>query len=1030
MPSQTNEQALEAAIEKALSGSSREERGTADAADPAQPYRSGKGYWVGNPSDFNLDLALDELRFWDFLERTQKEEVDKLRKDPQYKLKVMQRLDRLIQKNGVLHVLRNGLAVEDAHFTLFYNAPLASSSAAVRERFEQNQFSVTRQVRYNRNKPSQEIDMVVFLNGLPLATIELKNAWTHQTARIHGIKQYKQDRDQTQPLLQFGRCVVHFAVDTEEVWMCTRLNGINSVFLPFNKGHNGGAGNPPPAEGFGHRTIYLWEEILARESLANILQHFVRLDGKPNSPLEKRTLYFPRYHQLQVVRKLMAHASTFGVGQTYLVQHSAGSGKSNSITWAAYQLIECYPSREGVPGSKGLEAPLFDTVIVVTDRRLLDKQIRRNVKQFSVVKNIVAAATTSAELKAALEGGKRIIITTIQKFPVIVDGIADLKERRFAVLIDEAHSSQSGVASDKMNEAMGGRGEGEEDEDVVLTAMARRKMRDNASYVAFTATPKPATLEKFGTKQADGTYKPFDLYSMKQAIEEGFILDVLANYTSYKSYYELQKSIADNPLFQTAKAQKKLHAHVQGNEITIKVKAEVMVQHFIDHVVKKKRLKGQGKAMVVTQNIEQAITYFMAIRDLLEQMGAGFKAAVAFSGTKRYKGVEWTEDTLNNFPPEKDKGLLEDDDYIEDTIARHFDKDEYRILVVADKFLTGFDQPKLCTMYVDKKLQDVKAVQTLSRLNRSAPKLDKKSEFLFVLDFTDQAEEIKKAFDKYYTTTTLSGATDVNVLHDLKNSLDLVGVYEQAEVEQFTEDYLKGVDAQLLAPLIQTGSDRFKEGLGLTDQEKADFKVKAKQFVKIYAQLASILPYSIADWELLYWYLKYLIPHLPVKDPEQDALDKLLESVDLSTYGLERTKLNTSIGLDASDTELDPQNPAVRGAHGGGEEKEELEKIIKAFNERWFKGWDATPEEQRVKCETFFDSVQSTAQFKEKIADNPDRDNMMLALTKAMNEALNKDRRNNMEFYKMFVQDEGFRTGLMELFLRTRLGKGDISPGA
>ncbi|HRJ16561.1 MAG TPA: type I restriction endonuclease, partial [Saprospiraceae bacterium] len=504
-------------------------------SEPAALYRGGNGFYIGQTNDFNAQYALDETRFWHFLESTQKEELDKLKRAADWKLKILERFDRMVKKYGILRLLRKGLEVEDAHFTLLYQLPMASSSQAVKDNFEKNEFSVTRQVRYNTENQREEIDMVVFVNGLPIATLELKNAWTGQTAKVQGIKQYKYDRDIRRPLLHFGRCIVHFAVDTDEVYMCTKLEGANSFFLPFNKGNNNGKGNPPNP--FGHKSSYLWEEIFTRASLTNIIQHFVRFDGKSTDVLSKRTLYFPRYHQLDVVRKLLGHASKNGVGHTYLIQHSAGSGKSNSITWAAYQLIETYPERDGLPGGKGIQNPLFDSVIVVTDRRLLDKQLRENIKEFSEVKNIVAPAFSSKDLKDSLEQGKKIIITTIQKFPFIVDGIADLSDKRFAVIIDEAHSSQSGTAAGKMNEAMGA-GSNEEDEedaqDKILKAMQARKMKGNASYLAFTATPKNATLEKFGVKQEDGTFKPFHLYSMKQAIEEGFILDVLANYTTYK----------------------------------------------------------------------------------------------------------------------------------------------------------------------------------------------------------------------------------------------------------------------------------------------------------------------------------------------------------------------------------------------------------------------------------------------------------------------------------------------------------------
>ncbi|MDK2063088.1 DEAD/DEAH box helicase family protein, partial [Aliarcobacter butzleri] len=787
--SKTNEEALESCIESSLLE---------------------QGFVRGENKDFNKDYAIDEKIFWGFLESSQADELEKLKKDPQYKLKIIQRLDKMIKKYGILKILKKGLDVDDAHFKLFFIAPLASSGEELQKRFASNVFSVTRQVTFSKTNPLLELDMVLFINGLPIITMELKNHWTGQNARYHGIKQYKEDRDPKEPLLNFARCIVHFAVDTDEAFMTTKLDGDKTFFLPFNKGNNFGAGNEVNPNG--HKTSYIWEEIFSKNSLANIIQHFVRLDGE--------TLYFPRYHQLDVVRKLINDVSQNGVGKTYLIQHSAGSGKSNSITWSAYQLIEAYPSFENIQGSKGLDYPLFDSVIIVTDRKLLDKQLRDNVKSFSEQKNIVAPAYSSSELKSNLENGKKIILTTIQKFPFIVDGIADLSEKRFAVIIDEAHSSQSGSAHGKMNEAMGKKEFDEEldAQDLVLEIMKNRKMKGNASYLAFTATPKNTTLEKFGTKQIDGTFKPFHLYSMKQAIEEGFILDVLSNYTTYRSYYEIEKSIEDNPLFDTKKAQKKLRSFVEKNPSTIGTKVEIILDHFIEKVVKTKKLKGKAKGMVVTANIETAIVYFQAINKKLEELGNPFKAVIAFSGKKEVKGVEYTEDEMNGFAS-KD-------------ISEKFDSDEYKLLVVANKFLTGFDQPKLCAMYVDKKLQGVLAVQALSRINRAAPKYGKKTEDLFVLDFFNKTEDIKASFDPFYTSTTLSEATDINVLHELKDALDDLGVYESSEVDEFFEKYFKGVDASKLSPIIDKAAQRFNIELELEDEEKADYKIKAKQFVK------------------------------------------------------------------------------------------------------------------------------------------------------------------------------------------------------
>jgi type I restriction enzyme R subunit len=993
MVSKTNEQALEAAIQKHLTGISLEELQVGEAV----PAYGNSLYHLGSPVDFEAQYALDTRFFWEFLTATQHDELEKIQRNnpTDWRRKIVERFDRLAKKKGVLHLLKKGFGVDDAHLDLLYPAPLASSSEKVKHNFAENRFSCTRQVRYSQANPLQEIDMVLFVNGIPLVTLELKNAWTGQTARYNGQKQYREDRDPKQPLLNFGRCLVHMAVDTDEVYMTTRLAGKDTFFLPFNQGHHSGGGNPPNPNG--HKTAYLWEEVFSKESLANIVQHFVRLDGKPTEPLRKRTLFFPRYHQLDVVRKLIRHASSHGVGQTYLIQHSAGSGKSNSITWAAYQLIETYPETALVPGSRGLEHPLFDSVIVVTDRRLLDKQLRDNIKDFSEVKNIVAHAEKSADLKVALESGKKMVITTIQKFPFIIDGISDLSDKRFAVIIDEAHSSQSGSAHDNMNRAMGSADEEVTDaQEAILQAMASRKMRGNASYLAFTATPKNTTLEKFGQLQADGSFRPFHLYSMKQAIEEGFILDVLANYTTYKSYYEIQKSIADNPLFDSEKAQKKLRAFVERSQQTIDTKAEIMLDHFISQVVNAKKLRGKGKGIVATQNIETAIRYHNAIKRILGRQGNPFKACIAFSGKKTVDGIEYTEADTNGFS--------------ENDTKEYFDRDDYRLLVVANKYLTGFDQPKLCAMYVDKKLAGVQCVQALSRLNRSAPKLGKKTEDLFILDFFNSTDEIKTAFDPFYTATSLSQATDINVLHELKESLDEVGVYEWAEVNYFAELYFTNADAEDLSPMIDEAAARFEYHLDLDNDEKVDFKIKAKQFVKIYAQMASIIPFDMMVWEKLFWFLKFLIPKLKVEDPGRDPLDDLLEAVDLSSYGLERQKLNHAIALDDSDSEVDPQNPNPRGAHGDEQEADPLDEIIRSFNERWFQGWSATPEEQKVKFINIADSIKSHPDFAEKYRDNPDPYNRDLAFQKIMKEIMLTRRKDELELYKLFATDAAFNS--------------------
>jgi len=1017
MVSKTNEQALEAAIEKHLTGTCLEEIKN-QVKEQAPEFKTDNAdsrlYAMGFASDFDAQYAIDTRHFWSFLTNTQKEELEKLKRNSpnDWQRKILERFDRIIKKYGLLHILKKGLDVDDAHLNLMYPSPLASSSDKVKQNFASNIFSSMRQVRYSLSNPSEEIDMVLFINGIALVTFELKNPWTGQTAKFHGQKQYRNDRDITQPLLNFSRCLVHMTLDTDEVYMTTKLSGKSTFFLPFNKGHCLGQGNPPNPNG--HKTAYLWQDVFTKESLANIIQHFVRLDGNSKDQLNKRTLFFPRYHQLDVVRELVKDASINGVGQTYLIQHSAGSGKSNSITWAAYQLIETYPANDKVPGSRGVEHPLFDSVIVVTDRRLLDKQLRANIKDFSEVKNIVAPANKSSELKSALESGKKIIITTIQKFPFIIDGISDLSDKRFAVIIDEAHSSQSGSAHDNMNRAMG-KSEVEEDaQDKVLQAMQSRKMRGNASYFAFTATPKNTTLEKFGKQYPDGSFRPFHLYSMKQAIEEGFILDVLANYTTYKSYYEIQKSIVENPQFDTRKAQKRLRAYVESSQQTINVKAEVMMEHFIPQVVNvKTKLKNKAKGMVITQNIVTAIRYYRAINKILDQHGNPFKALVAFSGTKEVDGIEYSEADLNGFP-EGDTAAMFDKNWVGKVKPPHVNENENRLLIVANKYLTGFDQPKLCSMYVDKRLQGVLAVQALSRLNRSAPKLGKKTEDLFVLDFFNNVDDIKSSFDPFYTATSLCEATDVNVLHELKDVLDDVGVYEWHEVEDFVKRYFDDEDAQTLSPIIDVAAARFNIELELENDDKIDFKIQAKQFIKIYGQMASIMSFSNINWENLFWFLKFLIPKLKIEDPDAPLLDELLDSVDLSSYGLERVKLNYGIGLDDSESELEPQNPNPRGGHNGEEETDPLDEIIKSFNERWFQGWSATPEEQKVKFVNIAESMKSHPDYETKYQNNPDPHNRELAFEKIFGEVMLKRRKDELELYKLIAKDSAFKASMQQ----------------
>lgn len=974
--SNTTERALENLIEKSLIAG---------------------GYEYSDKDDYNSEFALDEKKFWQFLENSQKSELNKLADRHDYKRLIIERLNRKIKKDGILTILKKGLSIDDAHFNLFYDAPYNSLNPDSEKLFANNVFSIARQIHYSATDINLSIDMVLFINGLAITTFELKNPWTGQNI-YHARKQYQEDRDKNEPLFQFGRCLVHFAVDTEEIFMTTKLDGKGTYFLPFNKGNNHGKGNP--ANLSSHKTAYLWQEILTKKSLTNIIKNFTKLveEEDKETGKKKKILFFPRYHQLDVVRKVLDDVKDYGIGKKYLIQHSAGSGKSNSITWLAYQLVETY--------DKSGKSNIFDSVIIVTDRRILDKQLKENIKNFSEVKNVVAHAYNSSELKKSLENGKKIIITTIQKFPFIVDGISNLSDKKFAVIIDEAHSSQSGVASHKLNSVISSNGEQEDLlddlQDKILESMNVRKMGNNASFFAFTATPKNATLEKFGIKKEDGKFYPFHLYSMKQAIEEGFILDVLANYTTYRSYYEIQKSIEDNPEFNTKKAQKKLRSFVESHASTIEVKSNIIIDHFVSKVWKNK-MKGQAKAMVVTRDIKSAIKYFVSIRKAIKDQGLPFSVIISFTGKKTIEGVEHSEDTLNGFSGSD--------------IPKEFKKSENKILVVANKFLTGFDEPLLHSMYVDKKLQGVLAVQTLSRLNRCNNRLGKKD--TFILDFYNSVEDIKNSFDDFYTSTSLSQATDVNVLHDIKDALDSAAIYEYNTVKEFNQLFFNEADAEKLSPLIDSTASKFDQEL--SEEEKIDFKIKAKQFVKVYNQISCIVTFNNSDWEMLHWYLKFLIPKLKVRDKESEEIVDLLNNVDLSTYGLERVKLNYAIGLDPSESEIDPQNPNPREGYNN-DEKDQLDQIIHNFNERFFSGWDVTPQEQRVKFINIAKHVMGNPSYKERFLNNSDEQNRKIALKDMIKKAVNNERRRELNLYKKYASDgefeKSFDSVLMRILLR------------
>lgn len=950
------------------------------------------GYVQGDPQDFDREHAVDLAKLLQFLSATQPDGYEALGvdEDGPKRTQFLHRLQGEIAKRGVVDVLRGGIKHGPAHVELFYGTPTSGNFKAA-ERFEANIFSVTRQLRYSRNEIALSLDMAVFINGLPIATFELKNKLTKQTV-LDAVQQYQRDRDPKELLFQFGRCVVHFAVDDHEVRFCTHLKGKGSWFLPFDKGYNDGAGNPPNPHGLA--TDYLWKETLSKAGLTDILENYAQVVEEKDEKTGKKRYkqIFPRYHQLKVVRMLLANASESGIGRRYLIQHSAGSGKSNSIAWLAHQLV----------GLEHESKALFDSVIVVTDRRVLDKQIRDTIKQFAQVSATVGHAEHSGDLRKFLKAGKKIIITTVQKFPFILEEIGDEhRKSKFAIIIDEAHSSQGGKTTAAMNRVLeetapygGSDDEGEETvEDKINKIMEGRKMVTNASYFAFTATPKNKTLEIFGEPdpQPDGTVKhhPFHSYTMKQAIQEGFILDVLMNYTPVESYYRLAKTVEDDPLFDANKAQKKLRRYVESHEHAIREKAEIMVDHFHAQVINHRKIGGYARAMVITNGIERAIQYFHAFRDYLKERKSPYAPIVAFSGEHEYGGKKVTEATLNGFPSIQ--------------IPDKVQQDPYRFLIVADKFQTGYDEPLLHTMYVDKALSGIKAVQTLSRLNRAHPQ----KHDTFVLDFYNDSETIQKSFEPYYRTTILSNETDPNKLHDLKSDLDGYQIYSQAQIDDLVGLYLNGSDRDKLDPILDACVATYNADLD--EDGQVDFKGKAKAFVRTYGFLSSILAYSNADWEKLSIFLNFLIPKLPAPK-EEDLSRGILEAIDMDSYRVE-VKTSLKIGLPDQDAEIGPV-PTSGGGRKPEPELDQLSNIIKAFNDQFGNiDWKDGDKIRKIIAEEIPAKVAADAAYQNAMKNNDKKTARIehdAALQRVMIDLLS----DHTELFKQFSDNPSFKKWL------------------
>jgi type I restriction enzyme R subunit len=994
MTTDTSEKGLETLIMRHLTGVDGLAVVPNRVAERPTPY-GGSGYTAGSALDYDRAHALDVPQLFAFLRATQPEAFKKLAladandaKDIN-RLKFLARLSGEIGKRGVIDVLRKGVEHGPVHFDLFYGTP-SPGNAKAKKLHGENRFSITRQLAYSADETRRALDLCLFINGLPIATFELKNSLTKQTVE-DAVQQYKRDRDPRERLFEFGRCVVHFAVDDSEVRMCTELRGKGSWFLPFNKGHNDGAGNPPNPHGL--KPDYLWKVVLTPAGLTDILENYAQIveEKDPRTAKKKRKQVWPRYHQLGLVRQALADVRAHGAGRRYLIQHSAGSGKSNSIAWLAHQLI----------GLKRNENEVFDSVIVVTDRRILDSQIQATIKQFMQVGATVGHAERSGDLRRFIEEGKKIIVSTVQKFPFILDEIATEGGKTFAIVIDEAHSSQGGKTSAAMSQALGAADrQGAEDEDAgpdpedtvnaaLEKRMAARKMLTNAGYFAFTATPKNKTLEMFGEPlppDAEGKVKhrPFHSYTMKQAVEEGFILDVLKFYTPVVSYYNLVKKIEDDPEFDTKKARKKLRRYVESHDHAIRLKAEIMVDHFHEQVIAAGKIGGQARAMVVTSGIERALQYFHAFKAYLAERKSPYQAIVAFSGEHDYGGAKVSEASLNGFSSGE--------------IAAKIQTDPYRFLICADKFQTGYDEPLLHTMYVDKPLSGIKAVQTLSRLNRAHPQ----KHDCFVLDFQNNSEGVTFAFQDYYRTTLLADETDPNKLHDLKGALDAAQVYAPEQIQQLVALFLGGADRDQLDPLLDACVAVYVDRLD--EDGQVEFKGKAKIFCRTYAFLSSVIPYSNVEWEKLSIFLDLLTPKLPAPK-EEDLAKGILEAIDMDSYRVEK-KAALKIALADTDAEIEPIPTGAQG-HNPEPEMDRLSNILKSFNEQFGTLFTDTDRVARRIRDDIAPKVAADAAYRNAKENTPHTARMAhdQALAKVMQHLLTDDT----QVYKQFVENESFK---------------------
>ncbi len=882
-----------------------------------------QGYELRDPTtDYDCSLAIDKALTLRFVRSTQPDEWTKL--EGHYSASAedtfFKQLEKALKNRGLLDVLRQGIKiVPGIKISLCYFRPASALEPKRVAEYEANILSVMKEVEYSQ-KNSNRLDVVLFLNGLPVATMEAKNLLTGSNFR-HAERQYRKDRSPAgESLLTFKRgALVHFALDEDNVSMTTRLQNGRTRFLPFNRGRDGGAGNPDVDEEF--RVAYLYrsgdwgDAIFSRAVLLDIIGRFIHLDTSGR----EEVLLFPRFQQLDAVRKLMSHAQAFGTGQNYLVQHSAGSGKSNTIGWLAHHAINLHDAQDKA---------VFNTAIIVTDRIVLDRQLQSTVSQFEQVQGIVRKIDgTSRQLKEAIANGVRIIVTTIQKFSTEhLREISGQSGRTFAVIVDEAHSSQSGVTAQAMTDALTREaGSSEDIEDIIAAYQKSRGPQANISFFAFTATPRNVTLERFGTKGEDGLPQPFHLYSMRQAIEERFILDVLQNYMTYKAYYELEKAVEDDPKLNGRSGQRKVARYAHLHPTAIGQKVEIIVEHFRRHVAR--LLNGQAKAMIVTSSRDHALRYYFGVRDYIAQQGyADLRALVAFSGELPFNDEKYTEADLNGF--------------VETELPRRFDgfkpdgtpyPEQYQILIVAEKYQTGFDQPKLCAMYIDRKLANLQAVQTLSRLNRTRPGKDQ----TFILDFQNTIEDIQNAFRPYYEVTELEANSDPNLVYDLEGRLFSSGYLDKEEIERFAQIYFKGPldggDRARLEGLVRHAVDRFE--VDDNDGRQEEFRQLLRSYMRFYSFISQVMTLEDTGLEKLSAYASWLFRLLPNREipPEIEITDDMLR---LQKFKVEQKEQGNASLLAGDRTPLNAISDFGAKPYTEDEQKE-LSEIVRAFNERY-----------------------------------------------------------------------------------------------